>query len=392
MLAVSLCLSIGSYYLAEDGQVNYFPTYLAGLAFLGLLPFGVSLRPLTTDPVLMVSTALLFYLAISPLWGHTDLTITLKFFGYALLLLAFVVGPGVTQTRFPQFLDSFITVMIGASVVSAAISIHFFYNLEFNPGDDRERLYGMGRMGNPVVSALSFSVPLIFAMHRTMHRTSVAERGIWALAGIVLVYALILTGTRSIWPGLFFAVLAGTMINRQLTIRVRLVIITLLMLTAATSLGIVLGSDAGPGLFEDLTQRSTSYRPEIWSSILAGFTEHNIWLGAGLNANTEVRSNGYVFVHPHSIYLATLFYGGIVGLSMLIALLALTTRTLIRAPDSPWRAPAIMTLAFAAATLAVDGNRLLEKMDYIWVVFWLPVALAVCLSSASVAAADVSQE
>ncbi|MEX0943322.1 MAG: O-antigen ligase family protein [Pseudomonadales bacterium] len=388
LLAISLCLSIGSYYLAEDGQVNYFPTYLAAIAFLGLWPFASTMRPVVTHPVLIVSAILLFYLALSPLWGQQDIAIALKFIGYALLLLAFVAGIPIAHARHARFLDGFITVMIAASVVCAAVSIHFFYNLEFNPGDDRERLHGLGRMGNPVVSALSFSVPLIFALHRTVIRTRVPERGLWALAAIILVYALILTGTRSIWIGLFAAALAGTMINHRLSIRIRLVLAATLLVTTGLAFLLTLGS----GLFEELMRRSTSYRPEIWSGILAAFAGVNPLLGAGLDASSEVRDSGYLFEHPHSIYLATLFYGGYIGLLMLITLIITTARTLIRAPFSDWRAPATMTLAFAVTTLALDGNRVLEKMDYVWVVFWLPVAFAVCVSTRNVNAAEVSQE
>ena len=37
---------------------------------------------------------------------------------------------------------------------------------------------------------------------------------------------------------------------------------------------------------------------------------------------------------------------------------------------------AFATLAFAAITLAVDGNRLIEKVDHIWIAFWFPMLFA----------------
>ena len=47
----------------------------------------------------------------------------------------------------------------------------------------------------------------------------------------------------------------------------------------------------------------------------------------------------------------------------------------------------------AFTTMALDGNRVLEKMDYMWVVLWLPVSLAISERSArNVLSAVRSQE
>jgi hypothetical protein len=49
---------------------------------------------------------------------------------------------------------------------------------------------------------------------------------------------------------------------------------------------------------------------------------------------------------------------------------------------------ALSTLLYASITLMIDGNRLLEKIDFHWLVFWLPVAL--CLVATGKESSDIN--
>ena len=104
------------------------------------------------------------------------------------------------------------------------------------------------------------------------------------------------------------------------------------------------------------------------------------WLiGYGDNASSTVDTAGYLFEHPHSIYLSTLFYGGIIGLGLLLALIAKSYVILFRAQAGEPRGIALACLTFGAVSLLFDGDYLLDKIDYVWLVLWLPVALTASL-------------
>lgn len=369
-LAVALSLAIVTYYLAANGKINYFPTYLAGLAFVGLCFDRTLLRLLVSDRVAWAALVLVIYLAATTLWtapAHTPLLL-----GYALLLLAFVFGIAIVHARFHWFLTGFITLLILSAVVSGIYSVYFFYALDYNPLDEKDRLYALGRLGSPVGGALSYGVALILATSRVATASALTERILWGGAAIFLLYTTGLTGTRSVWPGLLAAAIALVVMQHNRSLRGRVILASAIVAASVA----VLATAIAFGYGDELLRRSTSFRPEIWSATLLLLAES--WLfGAGITADSTLYWQGLVFEHPHSIYFSTLFYGGAVGLVLLLGLIVLSVMRLVKARGDAFAAGALALLAFGAVTLAVDGNRVLEKMDFVWLAFWLPIALAI---------------
>ena len=81
------------------------------------------------------------------------------------------------------------------------------------------------------------------------------------------------------------------------------------------------------------------------------------------------------FQHAHSIYVSTFFYGGVIGLLALLGFLGLCAGRSLRANSSEIQALATMMLLYGVTVLLFDGDRILTKVDYIWMVFWLPIAM-----------------
>ena len=98
-------------------------------------------------------------------------------------------------------------------------------------------------------------------------------------------------------------------------------------------------------------------------------------VGHGAPAGSELLIDGTVHKHAHSIYFATFFYGGIIGLILLLSLLAASFGALFRMGAGQKVILAVTTLLYSVIVLIFDGDRLLEKVDFMWVVFWLPIAL-----------------
>ena len=120
-------------------------------------------------------------------------------------------------------------------------------------------------------------------------------------------------------------------------------------------------------------------RMEIWEQGLSQ-AKNKPYFGHGLNADTRIILSGIktknkIMLHHHSVYMTTLFYGGIVGLSLLIALVGSAirqgwTRTVRRE-----RFLLTCMILFGALCIATDGNTLLRHPKPVWVFFWFPIAL-----------------
>jgi O-antigen ligase len=119
-------------------------------------------------------------------------------------------------------------------------------------------------------------------------------------------------------------------------------------------------------------------RLEAWGTILARVKEAP-WFGHGLTADprTDVYGGRVILVHPHSVYVATLLYGGIVGLLLFITVvISALWQGFGRARQSINLAAACMVL-YGALCIVPNGNMLIHHVKPFWLFFWFPVALVV---------------
>lgn len=127
--------------------------------------------------------------------------------------------------------------------------------------------------------------------------------------------------------------------------------------------------------------RGMSFRDLIWEKSLERVLDGNWLLGMGyLDSGELTLENGIEVLHPHSLYVASLFYGGIIGLALLLLTISYALMTLWRSKHSVTKAIALPMLSYALVVLIVDGDKIIEKINHIWIIFWLPIALAISLN------------
>jgi O-antigen ligase len=154
--------------------------------------------------------------------------------------------------------------------------------------------------------------------------------------------------------------------------RNRLLVLLLLIFAASVASFIYY-----PEFFKSFFLRE-SYRLETWGKILARVTDAPFF-GHGLNADTAdtrtVMSDGFVMLHPHSVYLATLYYGGIVGLFVLVALISLAIWQGVTRVGKPQSFLLTCMVMFGALCMVTDGKTLIQHPKPFWIFFWFPIAL-----------------
>jgi len=156
--------------------------------------------------------------------------------------------------------------------------------------------------------------------------------------------------------------------------RNRLLVVLALMSVLITALIIV-----NPEYFKLVFLRKISYqyRLDIWGQLLVRI-KNAPWFGHGLNADprTEV-SIGVIWLHPHSVYVATLLYGGIVGLLLLMAVVISALWQGFGRVRQPMNLMAASMVLYGALCIAPNGNMLIHHPKPFWLFFWFPVALVV---------------
>jgi O-antigen ligase len=362
-------LTIAAFFLSENGRINTFPTYGVGLVLIVLLVLDKSLLRHFGGRLPIAIATLLAYFSLSPLWADNgNLSLTLLYLGYAILIVAFLGSIVLLQLHYVEFVRFLVWLTVLAAVVSATYSIQLHYAYpEFQPLRE-DRLFALGRLHNPVVGGLSYGIAMVMTLHLAIQGRSSNDRFLALFCLLILLVAVVLTNTRSLWVGLSAAVMYAIGVHLPTSRGLKILVAAMLL---AVICGIVIGSMG----WDELLKRSTSFRPEIWQGLITRALDNNWLIGGGITADSSLAYGVFNFQHAHSVYVATFYYGGLFGLTLLAALLYVCFGSLIRSEQSDLQTLAALLLVYSVVVIFFDGDRFLTKVDYLWVVFWLPIAI-----------------
>ena len=261
-------------------------------------------------------------------------------------------------------------VAIGLGTMLAAIGVYLWSD----PQDGR--LNGLGQLDTHVIAALVYGVVMVLAL-QVFLRDSRTWRLVGAAGLVVGAFAIIASDSRNAWfsvaIGLVVLMLAESTRDRQRFV------------ASLAAVGLVLGVVA-LALFLDsdtrslLMPRGTSFRPEIWREALLRIEAGNYWIGLGIYTPDDFLIDGVVFQHPHGLYIATLYQGGLIGLTLFLLLIGCVLSVLWQNYSNQDAKLGLGVLGVALPAFLLDGYELVDKIGSTWLLFWLPVAIALGLS------------
>ena len=117
-----------------------------------------------------------------------------------------------------------------------------------------------------------------------------------------------------------------------------------------------------------------SFRPGIWEQVIVNMQDH-WWFGYGYLVDPRVYAYDKFFSHAHNGYLASLRDGGLVGLALLLAILAVAFHWAWQLYRRRGERIYLALLLYGMTSIAMDYDRLLLHPKELWLFFWLPVAL-----------------
>ena len=285
-------------------------------------------------------------------------------------MLTFVVALAECQLRgrMQLWMTNALTT-VGVVVVIAA-SINFFVT---NPEDGR--LNGLGQLDTHVIAALVYAVVLLFVV-RFVERQNGLKRILGFGAAGLIVAALFLSDSRNAWVSAAIGVMVYLLALKLPDVRQY----CLCVIVSVLLLGIVL---VAVGVSEAvnawLLPRGDSFRFAIWSEVISRL-EGNWLVGLGILADDNLLIDGVTFHHPHSMYLAMVYQGGLIALFLYLTLLAWVIVVLLRYYDHPDAKLALGVLAIALFAHLLDGHELIDKVGASWFMIWYPVGIAVGLA------------
>ena len=334
-------------------------------------------RGVVSDPLFLLAAALAILLGVSGLWSsgasladHAQIWARLIAAVGFLLIVAHSVA---NQHGFTTYLRH---IIILAALLSALVCIAQYI---VDPPFQSWRMKGLFRLNNPGKAGHQFAATLPF-----LAVSFLLGQGRWrllaALAIFCCIVVVILTGTRAAWIGSFVGMLALALASLQMT-RARFLALLALGTVVVTCLFIYASMHPESWLHTFLLPRGDSYRYAIWQTHIEQIAS-GAWL-VGTGALTEqpfLTIADQSLRGAHNLYLSTAEQTGVIGLALFLSITAWTAWRLLSQLERASARLGFSLLVTGCVLFTFNGDRLIDKVNLVWFVLWLPVAIAVALN------------
>jgi O-antigen ligase len=367
-LLIVLCF-VSVLALSSQSAASY-PSYLLALSMLLAVR---SWNDVFATRMIWIVVGLVGYLCVSTFWSDPfSWRKVFGIFGRGLLVFTFVVALAECQLRGQvQLWLGRALAIVGMGAAMAAMTGYF---LNSPPGS---RLSGLGQLDNPVVVGLIMGAVLILLVDIVLADPSRRWRAAAVAGAVTVALAIFLSGSRNAWIssciGLLVLLYARRIKDPQ---RFVAAFMALLIVMSAILLAMMM-SDTSRDL---LLPRGDSFRLGIWSEVLSRVTKDAPLIGLGIGTPDQVRLGNEIFSHPHNMYLAVYFQGGLLALLLFWVLIVWCLSVLFKSYAARNAKLALGLLSMALASYLFDGHELVDKVGETWFLFWLPVSMALGLS------------
>ena len=332
-------------------------------------------RP-SLDLACLLAVGLIVWSGLTLLWGIDDGHRGFRFAGDSAATLVFVLAmimawsDAARRARVGSVL-----VVAGAANAAFSIAVFFITNPIY------PRLRGWGATHHEILGAAVMTLPALTALSRALAPVAARRARVRnAAAFAVMLVFILMTESR----GPLLAGGAGVLFLCTVSIwRVR----AFLAMAALGAIWFALPKAARQHGEMVMVQRGSSHRFQVWNYTLGLIGDRPLF-GHGLAANLRLvvgGPKGDLITFPHDLYLSLLFYSGVAGFALFVALAGVLTWRLVppvwrkRAGQGAWRECEWAWLAALWIDVLVVGltdlGQITKGPGPLWLIVWVPVGL-----------------
>lgn len=376
LLAFFVILSFAGFFLFPSSQANNFPTYFVAILMFVHFGFSGHFRPFRSI-IFFSLCALLAYSMASVFWSEKvsdeDLRSSI---GDVILLLLMILAIHSSTRENPSFVDLLSKCLVMFATISLITnSIQDFFSF----------LTGIqigGRLATSTVASISYGFVIVVAGYLVVTVKPIAERMTWGACLLALIYGCISLSVHYVWLAIIaaVAVFAFTKVwesRGNSTVFGWMLLALSLMVAFLFLFDLVLVSDRQQ-IWQSVVDDAYNSYPIFGSGTLTPVTPHVDCL-----AIPRILSefSNCTFAHPHNLYVSTMFHTGIVGLCLLLILMLVSVSAVVES-DGKEKWLVLPLLCYGATVFLFDGDQFVSKLNFVWLVFWLPVGLAFSMEMA----------
>ncbi|MFH1215302.1 MAG: O-antigen ligase family protein [Pseudomonadota bacterium] len=336
----------------------------------------ITLKPLLHSKVFTLSVLFLFYMWLTLWWSNDfspkDIYVTGRRAFFILVFIAATVYLILTHRHFLKQLLQLLTIV--ATAVSVIYPFYFYAHHPF----PQSRLTGYWLLYNPINTSSIYAIAIFGCLYLLHDQTFGRKRFTYLFCLPPLFSYIIFSQSRGpfgsfILTCIIWLLFASLKIKRVRNYHIKMTAIFFLFIAVVIGFNFTFPDFFNHFIFE----RGMSYRIEIWKIIFAKIKSAPIW-GNGLNAENIVKmSDGNTFRNPHSVYIATLYYGGVVGLSLLVSLIGYAISKAMTFQNRQKQFIAVCTMGYGSLCIIADIYTLIQHPKPFWIFFWFPIALCI---------------
>ena len=376
LIGVCIILSCAGYYLLPSSQANNFPTFLLALSMMFYVALDTeSVKFFDHSGLVKVLMLLLFYMATTGFWFYDgQLLQVLKLYADAFLVFSFIFSLIILFRKAENFLYLLVVTIVLAALLSALEWLYLTMTSD-------DIVSAVGRLRYSALAAISWGFAVILALWLTAVSATPIAKICWAIAGLFLAIAALYQEILYVQIALSIAIASAGYLHLKASWsqkKPRVFVIGCVVVFFALSLFLSASLD-----------EIQNDRPTIWNQSVQHLFDvpGKPLFGFGLMGDTtmslpcEIHYAGEVchVSHPHSLFVSTLVYGGIIGLFLLFTLLIWTMNILASDIHQRPAQLALVILSYAIPLLLFDGDRIIDKIDIVWLLLWLPIGIALSI-------------
>lgn len=252
----------------------------------------------------------------------------------------------------------------GLLAIAALVSIVHFYGLQAQPL--QARLAGIGEISHPILGAYVVGAAAVLLLYQMPRKRSFLL--CWVLALACLGCFVIMSQSRGAALALLITVLIAPLWLRDRHSRVLAVAAVL-----ATALAFYV-------MYDLITLRGSSYRPEIFEQAVRMIAEHPLTgLGIGAAYDVQVPALGMRFDHTHNMFTHVAVELGLPGMLLWICVWLFALGEIVRARHILLGKILLGLWVFSTLAMQFDAASLTATPRAEWFISWLTVGLVMLL-------------
>ncbi|HFD79113.1 MAG TPA: O-antigen ligase domain-containing protein [Gammaproteobacteria bacterium] len=353
---VMYSLFMAGYFFFPQAPEHYkFYYYFVLIPSFGLWPDVI--RSLRGNTLFLLLMSYILYMVASSFWSpEFEWGAFMEVAWHGFLVASFIVITAALRDRFPANYDRMLRLLVFVAAVAGVVSIVLWYG---NHPFPVSRMKPAGRMEWEIRAAGVYGFFWLLSLHFFLESRERIRWG-YLLAGLPLFLTVMFTQTRT---ALIAMAVAGLVLSLRRNYR------------AVLGFGILAASMFL--LFPDLWRRimrGMAHRVPIWAAAFDQAKEH--WMfGNGYLCDTSVIAGGENFLHAHDMYIATFRDGGVIGLGLLTAAIAVAVlwSVYLNRCCRYVLYPALLIYLFLYSI--PNPDRLFTRPREQWLFIWLPLIL-----------------